>query len=135
MKVLLVGGLALALLVTPSVVRAESATVPSGVKSQITTHMSYDSQCKPYRVVIEILAAPTNGALTTEPKNIVVPPVTPRAGQQPSQCVGKTVTGVAIFYQSKAGFVGQDGFKYRRATPDRPNDRSAGDIGYTIMVK
>ena len=133
--VALSGGLALALLVTPCVVQAGSATVPSGVKSQITTHMSYDAQCKPYRVVIETLTAPTNGTLSTEPKNIVVPPVTPRAGQQPSQCIGKTVMGVAILYQSKPGFVGQDNFQYRRSTPDRPNDRSSGDISYSITVR
>jgi hypothetical protein len=135
MKRLLVRGLVLALLVTPNAVRAESATVPSGVKSQITTHMSFDAECKPYRVVIEILTAPTNGTLTTEPKDIVVPAVTLRAGQQPSQCVGKTIMGVAISYQSKAGFVGQDSFKYHRSTPDRPQDRSSGDISYTITVK
>jgi hypothetical protein len=135
MRILLVRGFALALLVTPSLVQAESATVTSGVKSEITSHMSADPQCNSHRVAIEILTLPANGALTTEPKNIVIPPVTPRAGQQPSQCVGKTVLGVAIFYQSKAGFVGQDSFKYRRTTPDIPNDRSAGDISYTITVK
>jgi hypothetical protein len=135
MKILVVGGLALALPVTPNVARAESATVSSGVKSEITSHMSADSQCNPHRVAIEILTAPANGTLTTEPKNIVIPPVTPRAGQQAPQCIGKTVLGVAIFYQSKPGFVGQDGFKYRRTTPDVPNDRSTGDISYTVTVK
>jgi hypothetical protein len=75
--------LALALLVTPGLVRAQLASAPSGVKSEITSHMSADS----------------------------------------------------ILYQSKAGFVGQDSFKYRRTTPDIPNDRSAGDINYTITVK
>jgi len=128
--------IALALLVTPTPVWAQStATVASGVKSQITTHMSTDPQCNPLRVVIETLAAPANGTLTSEPKNIVIPAVTPRAGQQPSKCVGKTVAGVAIFYQSKPGFVGQDSFRYRRSTPDRPGDRAAGEIGYTITVK
>jgi hypothetical protein len=114
---------------------AQTATVPSGVKSQITTHMSINAQCEPYRVVIETLTGPTNGTLTTDPKNLVVPPETPRAGQQPSQCVGNTVMGVAIFYQSRAGFVGQDSFKYRRTTPDRPDDRAAGDISYTVTVR
>jgi hypothetical protein len=135
MNVLLLRSIALAALVTPSLAWAESATVRSGVKSQITTHMSTDSQCNPLRIVIETLAAPANGTLISEPKDLIVPATTPRAGQQPSKCVGKTVTGVAIFYQSKPGFVGQDGFRYRRSTPDRPGDPAGGEIKYTISVK
>ena len=136
MKTLLLRNMALALLLAPTAVWAQStATVASEVKSQITTHMSTDAQCNPFRVVIETLAAPANGTLTAEPKDIVIPATTPRAGQQPSKCVGKTVAGVAIFYQSKPGFVGQDSFRYRRSTPDRPGDRAAGEIGYTITVK
>jgi hypothetical protein len=86
-------------------------------------------------MVIEILTAPTNGTLTTEPKNLVIPPVASRGGQQLSQCVGKTARGVAIFYRSKPGFVGQDSFKYRRTSPDDPHDPNAGDISYTVTVK
>jgi hypothetical protein len=137
MKIVLLGSIALAGLVTPASASAsaETATVASGVKSQITTHMSTDSQCNPRRVVIETLAAPANGTLSSEPKSLVVQAATPRGGQQPSKCVGKTVTGVAIFYQSKPGFVGQDSFRYRRSTPDRPGDAAAGEIGYTVTVK
>jgi hypothetical protein len=134
--ILLVRGLALALLVTPNVVRAESAIVRSGVKSQIAAHMALSSRtCEGYRIVIEILTAPTNGTLTTEPRNRVIPPVTSRGVQQPSQCVGKTATGLAIFYQSKPGFVGQDRLKYRRSSPADPHDPNAGDISYTVTVK
>ena len=135
MKIVLLGSIALAVLVTPTSLWAESATVASGVKSQITTHMSTDGQCNPLRVVIETLAAPANGTLSSEPKNLVVQAATPRGGQQPSKCVGKTVTGVAIFYQSKPGFVGQDSFRYRRSTPDKPGDPAAGEIRYTVTVK
>ena len=135
MKIVLLGSIVLALLVTPTSVWAESASVASGVKSQITTHMSTDSQCNPLRVVIETLAAPANGTLSSEPKNLVVQAATPRGGQQPSKCVGKSVTGVAIFYQSKPGFVGQDSFRYRRSTPDKPGDSAAGEIRYTVTVK
>ena len=95
---LLARGLALALLVTPNVVRAESAIVRSGVKSQIAFHMALSSRtCEGYRIVIEILNAPTNGTLTTEPKNRAIRPVTSRGGQQLPQCIGKTATGLAIF--------------------------------------
>jgi hypothetical protein len=136
MRILPVKGLALALLVTPNVVRAESAIVRSGVKSQIAVHMALSSRtCGGYRIVIEILTAPTHGTLTTELQNRVIRPVTSRGGQQPSQCVGKTATGLGIFYRSKPGFVGQDSFKYRRSSPDDPRDPSAGDISYTVTVK
>lgn len=136
MRILPVGNLALALLVTPNVVRAESAIVRSGVRSQIAIHMALSSRtCQGYPIVIEILDAPTNGTLTTEPKNRVIRPVAPRGGQQPLQCVGKTATGLAIFYRSKPGFIGQDSFKYRRSSPGDPRDPNAGDISYTVEVK
>jgi hypothetical protein len=134
MKSVLPASIVLALL-PPTLAAAETATVAPGVKSQITTHMSYDGQCKPFRVVIETLAAPKNGTVTTEPKDIVVPATTPRGGQQQSKCVGQTIRGVAIFYQSKPGFTGQDSFRYRRSTPDRPGDRSSGEITYNVTVK
>lgn len=85
-------------------------------------------------MVIEILAKPANGTVTVEPKDIVVRPATPRGGEQPSPCVGKTVKGVAIFYQSKSGFAGQDSFRYRRTSESR-GDRSSGEISYTVTVK
>jgi hypothetical protein len=136
MRILLVRGLALALLVTPNVVRAESAIVRSGVKSQIAFHMAISSRtCAGYGIVIDILAAPTNGTLTTEPKSRVIPPVTSRGGQQLPQCIGKTATGLAIFYRSKPGFVGQDRLTYRRSSPGDPHDPNAGDISYTVTVK
>lgn len=135
-RLLLPRGLALALLVMPNVVRAESAIVRSGVRSQIAVHTALSSRtCGGYRIVIEILTAPAHGALITEPKNLVIPPVTPRGGSQPPQCVGKTAGGVAIFYRSKPGFVGQDSFKYRRSSLGDPHDPNVGDINYTVTVK
>jgi uncharacterized protein (TIGR02246 family) len=110
----------------PTVVSAESATVASGVKSEITTHMRHDSQCRPSLVAIKILAAPANGTVTTEPKSIVVP--------APSHCVGKTIDGVAIYFQSKPGFVGQDSFRYQRLNPKDAGDRFNVEISYTISV-
>jgi hypothetical protein len=133
-KICLLASLALAALVAPTFAWAETATVTSGTKSQITTHMRFDNQCNAIPVVIEILAKPANGTVTTESKDIVVRAATPRGGEQPSKCVGKTVGGVAIFYQSKAGFTGQDSFRYRRTSESR-GDRSSGEISYTVTVK
>jgi hypothetical protein len=134
MKTCFLGGLVLATLVAPASAWAESATVTSGTKSQITTHMRADNQCNSVPVVIEILAKPANGAVAVEPKDVVIQPVTSRGGEQPSKCVGKTVKGVAVFYQSKPGFAGQDSFRYRR-TSEIGRDRASGEISYTVTVK
>jgi hypothetical protein len=133
-KICLLGSAALAALVTPTFAWAETATVTSATKSQITTHFRSDNQCNAIPVVIEILAKPANGTVTVEPKDIVIRPTTPRGGEQQSKCVGKTVKGVAVFYQSKPGFTGQDSFRYRRTSESR-GDRSSGEINYTVTVK
>jgi len=70
-----------------------SATVPSGVKTQIATHDRFDKQCRPNRVEISVIAPPANGTVSTEPKDIVVKAQNRYGDTQPSQCVGKTVAG------------------------------------------
>src|ERR1035437_5205441 len=72
---------------------------------------------------LSVIAPPSNGTVSTEPKDIVVKAQNRYGDTQPSQCVGKTVAGVAIFYQSKPGFVRTDSFRYRRSNPDVANDR------------
>jgi uncharacterized protein (TIGR02246 family) len=113
---------------------ADSATVGSGVKSEITTHVRYDTMCQPNRVAIRILDAPANGTLAVEPKNITIGAQSERGVPQPSQCVGKSVEGVAIFYQSNPGFVGQDEFRYQRLNPRDAGDRFNLEIRYTVTV-
>jgi hypothetical protein len=119
----------------PTLASADSATVESGVKSEITTHMRYDSQCQPTRVSIRVTAAPANGMVTVESKRIVVPAEADRGFQQQAPCVGKTMDGVAVYYQSKPGFVGQDTFRYQRLNPRDAGDRFNMEISYTITVK
>jgi hypothetical protein len=119
----------------PTLVSADSATVESGVKSEITTHMRYDSRCQSGPVSIRITAAPANGTVTAETKSIVVPAQSDRGVPQQSPCVGKTVDGVAIYYRSEPGFVGQDSFRYQRLNPKDPGDRFNMEINYTITVK
>jgi hypothetical protein len=130
-----IGLFAAVLVFTPALVSADSAIVASGVKSEITTHVRYDSQCQPTRVTIKILAAPANGTVTAEPRNIVVPAESDRGLAQQSHCVGKTVDGVAVYYQSNPGFVGQDSFRYLRLNPKDAGDRFNVEISYTITVK
>ena len=119
----------------PALAAEDSATVASGEKSELTTHMRYDMRCQATPVAIKIVAPPANGTVTTEPKSIVVPSESDRGLKQQSPCVGQTVGGVAIYYQSKPGFVGQDNFRYLRLNPKDAGDRFNSNISYTITVK
>ena len=116
--------------VAPAV--ADNATVKSGEKTEITTHMKYDTRCQASRVNIRITQAPTNGTLTSEPKTIVVPAGTERGMPQQSPCVGKTMDGVAI---SNPGFVGEDRFRYQRLNPRDPGDPFNKEIEYRVTVE
>ena len=40
-----------------------------------------------------------------------------------------------IYYQSKAGFVGNDSFRYLRFNPANAKDRFNAEVSYTITVK
>jgi hypothetical protein len=126
---------AAACVLAPSLAWAQSATVESGVKTEITTHMRYDRRCQPNTVKIKIVEAPANGTVTSEPKSIVVPPQSDSNMRQQSICVGKTVAGVAIYYKSEPGFVGQDRFRYQRLNPKDPGDKFNTEVTYTITVK
>ena len=119
----------------PTLAAAEQATVASGVKSEIATHMRYDSRCQPNRVIIKVTAAPANGTVTTEPKMIVVPAEADRGVAQQAPCVGKSMEGVAVYYQSKPGFVGEDKLRYQRLNPRDAGDKFNTEITYTITVK
>jgi hypothetical protein len=119
----------------PAAAWAETATVPSGKKTQITIHSRFDSQCRPARVNITVRKAPANGTVTTEPQDYVVPERNRNGVKQFPQCVGKTMRGVAVFYESKPGFVGTDSFRYQRVNADKADDRFNQDVSYTITVK
>ncbi len=124
-----------ALVCASTLVRADSATVASGVKTQLTTHARFDRRCKPIPVVIKFVAPPLHGTATSEPKRILVPAVSARGVVQPSHCVGVQVDGVAIYYRSAPGFVGEDSFRYLRVHPDDASDPFNADITYTITVQ
>ena len=127
--------LAAVMVLAPTLVAAESATVASGVKSEITTHARYDSQCRSTRPIIKILAAPVNGTVTVEPKDVVVSAESDQGLPQQPQCIGKTIDGIAIYYESNPGFVGHDSFRYQRLNPRDAGDRFNTELTYTITVK
>ncbi|MFL6947241.1 MAG: hypothetical protein ACJ8FU_03485 [Xanthobacteraceae bacterium] len=120
--------------VTPTLACADTATVESGVKSEITSHTRYDSRCQPSPVTIKITAAPANGTVTTETKGIVVPAQSDRGIPQQAPCVGKRLDGVVIYYQSNPRFVGQDSFRYQRLNPRDAGDPFNVEISYTVTV-
>jgi hypothetical protein len=119
----------------PALAWADTATVTSGQKTQIALHSRFDSQCQAARVEITVLNAAANGTVTSASVDYVIPAQNRAGEKQPAQCVGKTIKGMAVYYQSKAGFVGTDRFRYRRVTAGRSDDRFNAEIGYTITVK
>jgi hypothetical protein len=119
----------------PAVAAADSITVKSGVKTEVATHMKYDMKCQGTRVVIRITAEPANGTVTTAPKAIVVPEESGRGVKQQSPCVGKTIEGVAVFYEPKPGFVGQDRFRYQRLNPRDPGDLFNQEVSWFVTVE
>src|SRR5262245_61334447 len=116
-----------ACVLVPTLGFAEQATVPSGQKSQVAIHSRFDNNCRPSRVVIKVIDAPKNGAVTSEPADYLVPAQNRAGVKQPPQCVGKKLQGVAVFYQSKPGFKGSDNFRYSRTNADRADDRFNAD--------
>jgi len=131
-------GLILAAIVclwVPTAAWAETAIVPSGKKTQITIHSRFDAACHAARVTITVLKPPANGTVTTEPQDYVVPARNRNGVAQYAQCVGKAMRGVAIFYESKPGFVGTDSFRYLRVNADKADDRFNQEVSYTVTVK
>ena len=126
--------LAAASVFLPALAWADQATVASGEKSEITTHMRYDRHCKANPVAIKVVAAPAHGSVTAA-KTIVVPKQSERGMRQQVRCVGKTVEGVAVYYQSEPGYVGQDQFRYLRLNPKDGGDKFNMEVSYTITVK
>ena len=121
------------LTLVPALGWAATATAPSGGKTRIASHFRVDGQCNPSRVEITVLKAPANGTVTYERQDVVIPKQNTKGENQ--RCVGKTVAGVVMFYQSKPGFAGTDSFRYRRFNPNDANDRFNVEISYDIAVK
>jgi hypothetical protein len=122
-------------MIVPTLACAESRTLQSGVKTQIATHSRFDRECRPTPVEIKVVAAPKNGTVTSEPKDMVVPAQNNRGEKQPPKCVGKAIQALAVFYQSNAGFTGEDSVRYLRFNPRDAKDRFNAEFTYTITVK
>jgi len=119
----------------PAAGHGETASVASGVKTELAIHSRFGFDCKPAHVVITLLKMPDNGTVMVEAKDYLVPAENKYGVKQPPQCVGKTMRGVALFYQSKPGFVGSDSFRYSRVNADKKDDRFNTEATFTLTVK
>jgi len=116
----------------PAMAASLTATVPSGVKTQVAQHNAYNQDCVAQHVVVKITTPPANGTVTTAEESKVVPQFAKLGG--PQSCAGHTMPTAVVYYQSKPNFKGTDQFKYQRTNEDNPNDRLNGEIEFTVTV-
>jgi hypothetical protein len=109
-----------------------TATVPSGVKTEVMEHSARNKDCASQHVVAKITSPPANGTVTITEENKVVPSVGKLGG--PQSCAGHAMPTAVVYYQSNPNFKGVDRFKYQRINEDNPNDRLNGEIEIAITV-
>ena len=126
--------IAVAACLQPTLGYADSGTAQTGHRTEMAVHTRFDGQCRAARVEITLIKPPAHGTVTWGPKDSVIPAVNRNGVPQPPQCVGRTIPGVAIYYQPNPGFVGTDNFRYRRINADRSDDRFNGEVNYTVEV-
>lgn len=110
-----------------------SATVGPDVRSMIARHWATGRDCRTQRITVQVTAPPANGTVTTATEQFVVPASSTLGG--PQRCVGQSADSVAIYYQPRPGFSGQDSLFYLRINEDNAADRLNGEIVYTINVR
>jgi hypothetical protein len=136
MKIPVVGLIAVMLAgAVSSVAYAESASVASGVKSRVTRHWSYDARCQAAKLAVRLTTQPAHGRVSIQSERISVPANASRGGDQNTNCVGRSLLGVGVYYKSSPGYVGQDSFSYARMNPSNAQDRSNGEITYSVTVR
>jgi hypothetical protein len=117
---------------TPAMAAWLTATVPSGVKTQVAQHNAYNNDCAALHVVVKITTPPQNGTVTTTRENKVVPQIARLGGLQ--TCAGHTMPTAVVYYRSKPNFKGTDQIRYQRTNEDDPEDLLNGEIEITVTV-
>jgi hypothetical protein len=117
---------------TPAMAAWLTATVPSGVKTQVAQHNAYNNDCAALHVVVKITPPPANGTVTTTRENKVVPQVARLGGLQ--TCAGHTMPTAVVYYRSKPNFKGTDQIRYQRTNEDDSEDLLNGEIVITVTV-
>jgi hypothetical protein len=88
-----------------------SRTAKSGVDSRLAYSGRWDRDCNSLPVTITITRQPTNGTVSVEDADEVLPAATPGSGKT-GRCAGKTVKSKKIMYRSKPDFRGSDTVGY-----------------------
>ena len=117
---------------TPAMAAWLTATVPSGVKTQVAQHNAYNNDCAALHVVVKITTPPQNGTVTTTRENKVVPQIARLGGLQ--TCAGHTMPTAVVYYRSKPNFKGTDQIRYQRTNEDDSEDLLNGEIVITVTV-
>jgi hypothetical protein len=102
-----------------------SVTARSGESLPCHSYYRVDANGKEWPVTIQFIARPKNGTASTQSFSM---PVSVN-GQS------KTVRAVKVFYQSKAGFIGQDSFTYRRVTADPTDPNNGKEFTVAVTVR
>jgi hypothetical protein len=114
--------------------QAQEATVASGVSTLIAHPWSMDRNCRGQRLSLRITSPPAHGKVTFRSGTVTVPATAP-GGPVSSQCVGRSVSAVAVYYRSERGFVGEDRFSFVRINLDNASDRLNGEKSRTVSVR
>lgn len=86
-----------------------NVSVPSGVMKRVHMYMSWKSKdCTPNKGIVKVLVKPQHGKLTPYEIDTVI---TRNRFKANDPCIGKSMKGFDVSYQSNSGFRGTDSFK------------------------
>ena len=88
-----------------------SRNAKSGVDSRLAYSGRWDRNCNSLPVKVTITRQPSNGTVSVEDADEVLPAATPGSGKT-GRCAGKTVKSKKIMYRSKPDFRGSDTVGY-----------------------
>lgn len=100
--------------------------VTSGVEARVAWHASWSNSCVGRPVSIKVLEAPTHGTLRINDELVPIPSRA-AVGTVSSACVGRSIMGKRLYYQSQAGYRGADRVVVQVYTPSG-DYKSAVDI-------
>jgi len=115
-------------------VHAQNGTVASGVSTLVAHPWSMDRNCRGQRLSLRLTSPPAHGKVIFRSGSVTVPATAP-GGPVSSQCVGRSVSAVAVYYRSERGFVGEDHFSFMRINLDNASDRLNGEKSRTVSVR
>jgi hypothetical protein len=103
----------------------------SGVDSRIAYERAWDQSCNAVPTAVTVTAPPKSGTISVVQGTSTIPENTPNSGATADNCVGKSVVGNEVRYQSSVGFHGIDTVTYSVTRDGKPD----GTRVITIEVK